>query len=126
MSTTPSERTQQRRRLLKAAAAAPAIFTLNAGAAPPGAFSSTHCIANTHNLQPPTAMTEQEFLANGNVTDGWVREKVITLDGNNNQVVTYNLAYVDNEPVHGGTCWNSFFQITEGSMGWVGSDNLIP
>jgi len=122
MSTTPSERTQQRRRLLKAAAAAPAIFTLNAGAAPvlnpPPAFSSTHCIANSQTLPPPPDVTAGP--------DTWVRTKVTTVDpGTGQPVVTYQLANNGDGHVYGGTCWNSFYQITQGTPGSADGDNVL-
>lgn len=118
MSTTPSERTQQRRRLLKAAASAPAIFTLNAGAAPPGAFSSTHCIANSQALPSPLIETPDP--------DPWVRTRVTTADPNTGEtVVTYQLANGGHGPVYGGTCWNSFYQFTPGSSGSADGDNVL-
>lgn len=122
MSTTPSERTQQRRRLLKATAAAPAIFTLNAGAAsvpnPPPAFSSTHCIANSQSLPTPPDVTTGP--------DTWVRTKVTMVDPNTGEtVVTYQLANSGHGPVYGGTCWNSFYQITQGAPGSADGDNVL-
>ncbi|MEF8712949.1 MAG: hypothetical protein V5B39_05130 [Accumulibacter sp.] len=119
MSTTPSERTQQRRRLLKAAASAPAILTLNAGAAPVlNAFSSTHCIANSQALPSPIIETPGP--------DTWVRTKVTTVVGDPPQeVVTYQLANGGHGPVYGGTCWNSFYQITPGTSGSADGDNVL-
>lgn len=98
MSTTPSERTQQRRRLLKAAAAAPAIFTLNAGAAP--AFNSTQCIVRGQALHTPPAPPPIT-----DAPDAWVRERV-TVGG----VEKFQIAEGGHGPVYGGTCWNSFYQ----------------
>lgn len=119
MSTTPSERTQQRRRLLKAAASAPAILTLNAGAAPVlNAFSSTHCIANSQALPSPLIETPDP--------DPWVRTRVTTADPNTGEtVVTYQLANGGHGPVYGGTCWNSFYQFTPGSSGSADGDNVL-
>ncbi|MCM8622048.1 MAG: hypothetical protein NFW16_10015 [Candidatus Accumulibacter sp.] len=123
MSTTPSERTQQRRRLLKAAASAPAIFTLNAGATgllhnPPPAFSSTHCIANSQTLPSPPMETAGP--------DGWVRTKVTKLvPGTGQTVVTYELANNGQGHVYGGTCWNSFYQIAQGTPGSADGDNVL-
>ena len=99
MSTTPSERTQQRRRLLKAAAAAPAIFTLNAEARDL-AFSTTQCVVRGQALHtPPAPPTVTDF------PDAWVRER-ITVGG----VEKFQIADVGHGPVYGGTCWNSFYQ----------------
>ncbi len=119
MSTTPSERTQQRRRLLKAAASAPAILTLNAGAAPvPNAFSSTHCIANSQALPNPAIETTGP--------DPWVRRRVTTVVGDPPQeVVTYQLANNGEGHVYGGTCWNSFYQLTPGTPGSADGENVL-
>ncbi len=80
MSTTPSERTEQRRRLLKRAAAAPAIFVLPTGAAL--AASSSQCAAVTFPAGGP--WTKDNLPAGG-----WVFE-VAGTDQNGN--TTYKLA----------------------------------
>jgi len=118
MSTTPSERTQQRRRLLKAAAAAPAIFTLNVGTA--HAFSSTQCIDRGQALHPaPPDPTP--------APDSWVRKRVTTVDpGTGATVVTYQIADGGGQgPVYGGTCWNSFYQVTPGASGSADGNNVL-
>lgn len=74
MSTTPSERTEQRRRLLKRAAAAPAIFVLPTGAAL--AATSSQCVA-ANNLTPPDGGPwTRDRLPGG----GWVFEPTMKQD----------------------------------------------
>ncbi len=104
MSTTPSERTQQRRRLLKAAASAPAIFVLPTGVAL--ANSSLNACIQRGIDHPPSPYPTEPAQINSTVTDEWVRRQSIASD-NTTIIYIAEPNQIDGRFVAGASCWNS-------------------
>jgi len=105
MSTTPSERTQQRRRLLKAAASAPGIFVLPTGVAL--ANSSLNACIQRGIEHPPSPYPTTPEEINSTSTDGWVRRQSTNSEGTTVYIAEPNDPITDGRFVAGASCWNS-------------------